>query len=281
MSSQPVTHRSITVGAHARPELAAALTELQVEDVTGGRCTATALFPNWGTTPDGFGILYPDRSIFDFGLRFTVVLGTSAGAHDVFHGSITSLEWRLDAAGPPMLAVLADNELPFRTTPRSRRFTDMSMADVVQAVAEENGLVSQLDAAGPRVGSVVQQAESDWAFISRLAADAGADAWVRDDVLHMVARKSRKAGPLLLKMGGALLQFHGRETQDDPRRPSVTTVASGMAVGDGRLYAGALIRVEGVGALLDGNYFVRHVVHTFDLDGGFRSRFAASRREDE
>jgi phage protein D len=47
---------------------------------------------------------------------------------------------------------------------------------------------------------------------------------------------------------------------------------SGSAVGDPRIRAGAVIRLEGLGPDFSGNYRVKSATHTLDT-GGYRTNF--------
>jgi phage protein D len=51
----------------------------------------------------------------------------------------------------------------------------------------------------------------------------------------------------------------------------------GICQGDGRMRVGALVELQGLGAMFDGAYYVTQVCHTFDGQNGYRTEFTVER----
>lgn len=56
---------------------------------------------------------------------------------------------------------------------------------------------------------------------------------------------------------------------------------SGWAIseGDGRLRVGTHVNLQGIGDLLNGEYYITHIRHVFDLKSGYRCKFRVERAE--
>jgi len=81
---------------------------------------------------------------------------------------------------------------------------------------------------------------------------------------------------LTLTYGSELVEFHPviRNTENlfQPR-----IVATGMVEGGApKLIAGTTLKISGVGRVYSGEYMVTETTHTFDLQSGYRIRFACS-----
>ena len=53
--------------------------------------------------------------------------------------------------------------------------------------------------------------------------------------------------------------------------------AEGLCIGEPRLHAGMVVKIEGLGERFSGNYYVNLVEHRFDPKAGYRTRFTARR----
>lgn len=193
------------VDGQDRPALASGLLRLAVAETAEGLATCEADFGNWGLNPQGqLGYLWFDRSVLDFGKALKVRLGSDA----VFEGLITAIEARFPAAAPPTLRVRADDKLQsLRMTRRTRVFESSTDADIVNQIARDHGLQTDVDLSGPTWPLVVQANESDLAFLRRRAQVADADIGFVDGKLTVKARSARRTPPLRLTQGGALHRF--------------------------------------------------------------------------
>jgi len=199
---------ALTLAGARQPALEAGLLSMSVEeDVTGmARCEAT--FGNWGATGSGVGFVAFDRSVLDFGAKLAVSIGGGAAAAQVFDGRISALEGRFPKSRPPEILVLAEDRLQdLRQTRRSRVFEEMSVADVIRAIAADHGLSPQIDMDGPQYPALVQLNQSDLAFLFDRAADMDAEIWVRGDTLFAQSRARRPAETVELTYGRGLREL--------------------------------------------------------------------------
>lgn len=193
------------VGGQARAKLDSSLLRLALADSADGLATCEAEFGNWGVNDQGAtGFLWFDRSVLEFGKGFKVRIGSET----VFDGLIGAIEARYPSAAPPTIVVRADDKLQeLRMTRRTRSFESISDADLVQRIAGDHGLQSDVNLPGPTWPLVVQANESDLAFLRRRMLVADGDLVLADGTLKVQARASRPAPALTLVQGGRLRRF--------------------------------------------------------------------------
>jgi uncharacterized protein len=78
------------------------------------------------------------------------------------------------------------------------------------------------------------------------------------------------------------LPFTAQEAQDlaegDYRRAARKFVTgTGMAEGDARLRVGTKLKLQGLGTIFDGNYYITRARHAFDGNNGYRTYFSVER----
>ena len=95
-----------------------------------------------------------------------------------------------------------------RMTRRTRCFEALSDAELVQRIASDHGLQTDVNLPGPTWPLVVQANESDLAFLRRRALVADADLMLLAGKLSAQARGARRSPPLRLTHGAALHRFH-------------------------------------------------------------------------
>ncbi|MEU9760064.1 VgrG-related protein [Streptomyces sp. NPDC001834] len=178
------------------------------------------------TLPDLFLLRFrdPDRVLLEqAGLK----IGTEArllarGGGDtapksLLKGVVTALEVELDETGTfTVVRGLDESHRLFRGR-RVASYQNMTLADICSQVAQRAGLKpGNVDVAGPVLEHIAQPNVTDWEFVSSLAEEAGAQAYVRDGQLH-VTRPVEASGapdgsaradrdPLVLEMGSNLLR---------------------------------------------------------------------------
>ncbi len=202
---------SLSVDGRDLPELREAVLSLLVEETTDGLYRCEANFGNWGTRRGRVDFLYFDRQLFDFGRDFSVRMGPGRTAETIFVGRITALEGRYPAKRPPELTVLAEDRLQdLRMTRRSRSFEDVDDQEVIESIAADHGLGTELDIAGPRYAVLTQVNQSDLAFLRERARAIDAELWIAAGRLHVQARTRRQAGEIELTYGRGLREFQVR-----------------------------------------------------------------------
>lgn len=92
-------------------------------------------------------------------------------------------------------------------TRRTRTFEDVSDGDVIQQVASQHGLQSDVDVDGPTYRLLAQVNQSDLAFLRERARAVDAELWFEGDTLHAQARSRREAGDVTLTHGQGLVEF--------------------------------------------------------------------------
>jgi len=196
----------LEVDGQARPELDSGLLRLQVSDTADGLATCEAEFGNWGANAQGqLGFLWFQRDVLEFGKRFVVKLGDDT----LFEGKVTAIEARFPALTPPTLVVRVDDPLQdLRMNRRTRCFERVSDADVLNQIANDHGLQTDINLSGPTWPLLVQANESDLAFLRRRMLVADADLVVADGKLTAQPRPSRPRPAMTLVHGGTLRRFH-------------------------------------------------------------------------
>ncbi len=198
----------IRVDDEEMPELSEGLISLLVEETTDGLYRCEASFGNWGTVGNEVGYLYFDRQLFDFGKTLEIEGGAEDTAAVIFNGRIMGLEALYPLTRPPELLVLAEDALQdLRMTRRSRSFEDVDDSDVIGQIANEHGLQTDLDIAGPTYRVLAQVNQSDLAFLRGRARAVDAEIWLEDGTIHVQARTRRNAGDVTLTYPTGLKEF--------------------------------------------------------------------------
>jgi phage protein D len=199
---------TVLVAGQARTELGAAITSLSVRESVDGLYRMEATFGNWGTHQGEVGFLYFDRALFDFGVEIAVQMGAGQAEGTIFAGRITGLEGRFPGQRPPEITLLAEDKLQdLRMTRRTRTFEDASTADIINRVAGDHGLQTQVDVDSISYTVAAQLNQSDLAFVRELARAADAELWIENGALHAQARSRRRAGEVSLVYGQTLQEF--------------------------------------------------------------------------
>lgn len=180
---------SVWVDGDRVASLETALLDLSIRRTEGQIADCQAEFSNWGTTDDGrTGFTLFGGDVLDFGKRLEIRTGDDA----LFRGRILSLEGKFPEMAPPTLAVQADDDFQnLRMTRRTRSFEQSSDADVLQRIAQDHGLQSDVSLAGPTHPVLVQANQTDLEFAQERALFGDADLWLEDGKLCCKPRSSR------------------------------------------------------------------------------------------
>jgi phage protein D len=184
--------------------MAGRLHELLIHENVNGMYRCEALFNNWGAADGGVGYLLFDRSIVDFGKQFEVKLGSTS----MFSGKITAIQADYPNGAPPQIRILAEDNLQdLRMTRRTRSFSDLSDAQVIQQIAQGHSLTPQVDISGATHKVLAQINQSDLAFMRERARAVGAEIWVEGQTLHVAKRSQRGGTTINLTHGAGLREF--------------------------------------------------------------------------
>jgi phage protein D len=191
-----------------QPELAGGVLSLFVEETTQGLARCEVTFGNWGSADGGVDYLHLDRQLLDFGTALRIRLGEGDRAATVFDGRIAGLEAHYPETRPPELVALAEDRLQdLRMTRRTRAFEDLTDGEVIERVASDHGLRSEVDVDGPTRQLIAQVNQSDLAFVRERAQAVDAEIWAEGATLHAQARSRRDAGTVSLTYGKALREL--------------------------------------------------------------------------
>ena len=274
------------VGGVARPSLDAGLIELLIEDSLTGPSSCRATFLNWGAGSDGEpSFLHFDRSVLDIGQPIRVDAPSVPGAGPLFEGKVDSLEADFRPDEAPRITCSAIPTLhAFRTTPRSRSFANQTDARVLELIADEHGLDLHLSLDSAPVRAPDQKKASDLAFVLGRARALGAEAWLVGKELHVHSARHRPAAELRLTRGSNLIELSGTwgaaRTGRLTRGTDPFVVVAGVASHHSTLRTGRRVRLQGVGSLFEGEYYVTRTSHRLSGANGLVCVFDAERVAD-
>lgn len=194
----------VFVGGTEDGNLAAGLQYLLIAEHTSGLYRCEARFSNWGTVNTTSDFLYFDRKLLDFGKDFQIKLGTDL----LFNGKIMGLEACFPEGQAPELSVLSEDRFQdLRMTRRTRTFSDVSDADVINQIANDHGLSPSVSLTGPTYKVLAQVNQSDLAFVRERARAVDAEVWMDGSTLNAKAHKDRNGATLEMTYGNQLRQF--------------------------------------------------------------------------
>jgi phage protein D len=187
-TSRPV----VALGGQRNDALSTDILTVLVEETTEGLFRCEATFNNYGANGNNADYLYFGRDVLDFGKDFVIQLGPGDLAREIFKGRISALEAEYPADGGGLLVVLAEDRLhDLRMARRSRVFEDVSDQDVMQQIAQEHSLDTDISVDGPTYKVLAQVNQSDLAFLRERARCINAELWVEDKKLFAHSRTDR------------------------------------------------------------------------------------------
>jgi phage protein D len=191
-SSRP----TIALDGRESQSLSGGLLRARVREDIHGLSDCELEVGNWGPADGGeTGFLYFDRASVDFGKRLQLKLDDKP----LFDGRITGIEARYPEGGSPSIVMLAEDALQdLRMTRRTRSFSDVSDAGVVQQIAGDHGLTPDVSITGPDHKVLVQLNQSDLAFLRERARALDAELTLGDRTLKVAPRSS---GGTAVKLG--------------------------------------------------------------------------------
>ena len=194
---------SIEIEGQRATTLASSLLCLDIIDSDDGLARCELLLGNWGG-PEKSGFQHFDRSQIDFGKIIKVKLANDT----LFEGRISAINARFPDGGPPQIGVCAEDRLQdLRMVRHTRCFSDATLGDVVQHIANDHGLQAQVDLSGPQHKVLAQMNQSDLAFLRDVARSEDAQIWVENTTLKAATRSRRNGGTVELAWGGELREF--------------------------------------------------------------------------
>jgi len=154
-----------------------------------------------------------DDSPFEVGAALEVKLGSTNDrtTKSIFKGEIVTIEPSFDAGSASMVVRAYDRSHRMMRSRKQRTFMDVTVSDIVKKVCSENGLSAKVESSGDKLDIVVQNSESDWDFIWRLAQRVGFELTV-DDTKAVFEKPSTTSEPVELSYPEDLHGFRPRIT---------------------------------------------------------------------
>ena len=219
---------TVEIGGMDYPLVARNLERMRVTEALGGLSSLElALTDSAGQSDGSARHAAGAGSPLDLGAGIRVFGGPAeARASEIFDGQITAIEAEVREAGAPLFTVLAEDRLfPLRRRRRTRLFEDMSLSDVVGAIASDHRLTSEIREGVDRTARDWMQAdETDLAFLRRILDRCDADVQIVADKMQ-VGRTGMNQRALVTLGAGASLKA-ARITADIAEQVSAIRLAS-------------------------------------------------------
>jgi hypothetical protein len=195
---------TVSLAGRDNPSLVEGLLSLLVVETTAGLYRCEATFGNWGNTNGTVGYLYFDRSLLEFGRDLQIRLGADA----IFSGRIMGLEAHFPEGRGPEVNILAEDRFQdLRMTRRTRSFSNLSDAEVINQIAADHGLRASVNLSGPRHEVLSQINQSDLAFLRERARALDAELWMEGGTLNVKSHARRNGSTLRMTYGDELREF--------------------------------------------------------------------------
>ena len=154
-----------------------------------------------------------DDSPFEVGAALEVKLGSTNDrtTKSIFKGEIVTIEPSFQAGSASMVVRAYDKSHRMMRSRKQRTFMDVTVSDIVKKVCSENGLRAQVESSGDKLDIVVQNSETDWDFIWRLAQRIGFELTV-DDTKAVFEKPGTSSEPVELTYPEELHGFRPRIT---------------------------------------------------------------------
>lgn len=217
------------------------LLAMLMDESEGGMSTLELHLSNVASTRDGGAeTAFGADSKVKLGARIEVYAGDESQPIELFRGTVTAIEADFKTGAPPELTVLAEDALVrARLARRSKTYSEMSVADVVDAIASEQGLRPVISGLASPSGTWAQLNESDLAFLRRLLARFDADLQIVGEELHVSPRAEVQRGSIELALYSQLAR--ARVVADLAHQVSKVT-ARGWNAADGAEVSGEAAR---------------------------------------
>lgn len=185
------------------------LVAMDVRASEGGLSSVELRFRNTATIEDqgnDYAFEGADNDILSLGKPIVISTGDRHDPQEIFRGTITALEFINEPPQQPELLVMAEDELlKARLSRKTRLFTDSSVGDIVESIARELGITTNISGLDASLDSWLQHNETDLAFLRRLLARFDADLQMVEGELQASPRTDIQRGELTLRMRSQLL----------------------------------------------------------------------------
>lgn len=209
------------------PALTQNIVRMRMREAAGGLSSLELVLSDVISVPDGGAVFGgTTRSPTVLGAPIKVFTGDTQSPREIFDGMITAVETEVGPTTSPLFTVLAEDRLfQARKTRKTRSFTKVSPADLVNKIATELSLTPQVrDGLDAPAGDWTQMNESDLAFLRRVLERFDADIQAVDDKLQAGPNARDPRTKVTLTLGQNLLR--ARITADLADQAAEVRVAS-------------------------------------------------------
>src|SRR5256886_10389540 len=168
--------------------------------------------------PDSFALHFDDPhfELFDedrfrLGTRIEIAFRAEDDLVVVTSGEVTAISVEPGTSGRHEL-VVTGLDLTHRLArgPKTRTFLQMTESDIAGRIAGEYGLDTDIDAVSWAREYVLQAAETDYAFLKRIAGRIGYDLWIAERTFFFKRKAEGRSKPYTVKWGENLTRFSVR-----------------------------------------------------------------------
>lgn len=152
---------------------------------------------------------WSDADLFVPGATVEIKLGEMGSTATVMKGEVTGMELEADGSQGQRLTVRGYDKghRQMRST-KIRSFAGMSADAIAKQVASENSLKPSVTATGVTHDYVLQDSESDFNFLKRLARMFGYVVYIDDSTLYFGPRQFSGSASVELSRGAEISEFH-------------------------------------------------------------------------
>ena len=200
----------IEVGGRPEPLVQGLLRAMAMREAEGGLASLELRLGGTATIEGrGVDLAFEDGSVLALGAGLKVLAGDERDPVEIFRGTISALEFVVEAGGEPELLVQAEDALMRERLRRATRLhAGGPLRDLVEDMAVAMGLRPVIQGLEVEVDAQLQLAESNLGFLRRLLADHDADLQIVGDELHVTARARARRGEVTLALGSQLQRVH-------------------------------------------------------------------------
>ena len=152
---------------------------------------------------------WSDADLFAPGSTVEIKLGQVGSLTTVMKGEVTGMELEASGESGQRLTVRGYDigHRQMRST-KIRSFAAMSAGDIAKQVASENSLTPSVTDTKVKLDYVLQDSESDFDFLKRLARIYGYIVYIDDATLYFGPRKFSESAAVTLSRGVEISEFH-------------------------------------------------------------------------
>jgi phage protein D len=217
---------TLRVGGRDEPRASSLVVAMEMREHEGGMSSVELRFSNVASLDDHTAEpAFDDERVLRLGAELRVYCGDVRDPQEIFRGTITATELVLSRGAPAEHVVLAEDALQrARLVRRTRVHPSASIGRLAGEVARAAGLEPIVNRAfDGDIGTQVQLAESDLAFLRRLVRERDGDVQVVEGELHVTPRSDAERSELELAMQRTISSL--RITADLAHQATAVTVA--------------------------------------------------------